>query len=73
MLVLSRKPNETICIGSDITIKVVRVSGGRVRLAIEAPDHVRIQRGELLDKPTLCSEGDVVSRRITASLAGEVA
>lgn len=73
MLVLSRKPNETICVGRDITIKVVRVSGGRVRLAIDAPDHIRIQRGELVDKPTLCSDGDIVSRRVITTLAGELA
>lgn len=49
MLVLSRKASEVITIGDDITVKVVRISGGRVRLAIDAPDEIRIQRGELDD------------------------
>jgi len=48
MLVLSRKLNETICIGNEITVKVMRINGGRVRIAIDAPDHIRIHRGELV-------------------------
>ncbi len=47
MLVLSRKVGETIQIGSDIIIKVSSLSGGRVRIGIEAPRDVPIQRGEL--------------------------
>lgn len=45
MLVLSRKVGETIVIGTGdrrITIKVVNVGANKVRLAIEAPDDVRI-------------------------------
>lgn len=46
MLVLTRKLNEQIIIGNQaITIKVVDVRGGRVRLGIEAPADVRIERG----------------------------
>jgi carbon storage regulator len=48
MLVLSRKPGEKIVIGDDITLTVVRVQGNQVRLAIDAPDDVRILRGELV-------------------------
>jgi carbon storage regulator len=47
MLVLSRKIGEKIAIGDDISIIVQRISRSRVSLAIEAPDHVRIIRGEL--------------------------
>ena len=55
MLVLSRKLNETICIGNNITVKVMRISGGRVRIAVDAPDHIRIHRGELLEEiPKRC-------------------
>jgi carbon storage regulator len=49
MLVLSRKPGEKIHIGSDIVLTVVEVRGNRVRLAIDAPDDVRILRRELAD------------------------
>jgi carbon storage regulator len=47
MLVLSRKPGEKVVIGDGINVTVVGVAGNRVRLAIEAPDQVRILRGEL--------------------------
>lgn len=48
MLVLSRRESEKIRINDDITITVVRVSGNKVRIGIEAPDHYRIMRGELI-------------------------
>ena len=38
MLVLSRKPGEQVVIGDGITLTVVEVRGGRVRLAFDAPD-----------------------------------
>ncbi len=47
MLVLSRKPNQKINIGSDITITVVKVRGNVIRLGIEAPRDVRVVRSEL--------------------------
>lgn len=47
MLVLSRKLNEKITIGENITITVVRVSGNTIRLGIDAPRDVRVVRGEL--------------------------
>ncbi len=47
MLVLSRKKNETIIIDGRITIEVVQVKGKGVRLGINAPNDVRILRGEL--------------------------
>lgn len=47
MLVLGRKTNETLVIDGRIVITVVRVSGSQVRLGIEAPADVAIQREEL--------------------------
>lgn len=47
MLVLSRKPGESLTIGENVTIKVVRTQGGRVQLAIDAPREVAIRRSEL--------------------------
>jgi carbon storage regulator len=49
MLVLSRKVSQQILIGSDIRITVVKVERNQVRIGIDAPDHVTILRGELLD------------------------
>lgn len=48
MLVLSRKSGESIDIGSNIKICILR-TGGVVRLGIEAPSDVKILRGELDD------------------------
>ncbi len=48
MLVLTRKTQEQIHIGHNITVTVVRVQGHSVRLGIEAPESVRIVRGELV-------------------------
>ena len=49
MLVLSRKLNEEIHIGNNITITVLQVKGRVIRLGIEAPRDIRIIRGELSD------------------------
>ncbi len=47
MLVLSRKRNETICIGDEIAIEVLMIHGNRVSLGIKAPRDQRVDRGEL--------------------------
>lgn len=49
MLVLSRKVNERVCIGDGITITVLRIKGNAVRIGFEAPDDLRIRRGEHVD------------------------
>ena len=48
MLVLTRKQNEKIRIGNDVTVTVVRTKGKTVRLGIEAPEHLRVLRGEIV-------------------------
>ncbi len=48
MLVLSRKEQETLHIGSDITITITRIRGNRVQIGISAPADVSVVRGELL-------------------------
>ena len=47
MLVIKRKRYESIRIGDNITITVLRVKGNQVRVGIEAPREVRVVRGEL--------------------------
>lgn len=47
MLVLTRKPGESIVIGDEITITIIEASGGRVRLGIEAPREVGVHRAEI--------------------------
>lgn len=50
MLVIGRKPGEYVVIGDDIKVKVVKSEEGDLRLAIDAPKHVRIVRGELYEE-----------------------
>jgi carbon storage regulator len=47
MLVLSRKESERIRLGDKIVLTVVRVSGDKVRLGIEAPSDLLVLREEL--------------------------
>jgi carbon storage regulator len=48
MLILQRKPGESLLIGDEIEVTVVSVeAGGRVRLAIDAPRSMTILRNEL--------------------------
>ena len=47
MLVLSRKQNERIRVGDSVVVTVVRASGDKVRIGIEAPPDVRVLRDEL--------------------------
>lgn len=47
MLVITRKKGESILIGKDIEITVVRIDDGSVKLAISAPKEVTILRNEL--------------------------
>jgi carbon storage regulator CsrA len=51
MLVLTRKYQEKIRIGENITITVLRMKGKAVRLGIEAPSDVPVVRGELVFAP----------------------
>ena len=47
MLVLTRRAGEALFLGNDIKVTMVKVRGGQVRLAIEAPSSISIQREEL--------------------------
>lgn len=51
MLVLSRKLGEKICINNNITITVIDIDRGKIRLGIEAPRDVPVFRQELLAPP----------------------
>lgn len=50
MLILTRKINEEIKIGSDITIKILAISEGQIKVGISAPDDVEIFRSEIYEK-----------------------
>lgn len=50
MLVLTRKIGEGIVIGDDVTITVVEMKGGTVRIGIDAPKQKKIYRQEIFDR-----------------------
>lgn len=50
MLVLTREIGDTFAIGDDITVKVLAITGNQVRMAIDAPQHVRIHRTEVFSR-----------------------
>jgi carbon storage regulator len=47
MLILSRRIGEMIMIGDDVTVVVLAMKGGQVRLGIEAPRQVPVHREEI--------------------------
>ncbi|MCL2266701.1 MAG: carbon storage regulator CsrA, partial [Treponema sp.] len=49
MLILSRKINEKVVIGDDITISIVEIRGDQVRIGIDAPKKVKVFRQEVYD------------------------
>lgn len=52
MLVLTRKQGEKILIGDDIVITVLDVRGDSIRLGVDAPRGISIQRAEILKAVT---------------------
>ncbi len=66
MLVLTRKTQEQIQVGDNIIITIVRVTGQSVRVGIQAPQSVRVVRGELLGKPPKTSLPLVASDHATS-------
>jgi carbon storage regulator len=49
MLILSRKEDESIRIGEEITIRIVDIRGDKVRIGIEAPENVPVHREEVFE------------------------
>lgn len=50
MLVLSRKKDESIRIGDDITVMIVRIVGDKVKLGITAPRETTVHREEVYEQ-----------------------
>ena len=49
MLILSRKTNEKIMIGEDISISIIEIRGDQVRIGVDAPKSVKVFRQEVFD------------------------
>lgn len=50
MLVITRKKGESLLIGDDIEIKIVKIEDGSVKIAIDAPKEKTILRKEVYEK-----------------------
>jgi len=50
MLVLRRKPNETVRVGDDVCITIISIEGGIVKLGIDAPHRISVHRGEIYER-----------------------
>jgi carbon storage regulator len=60
MLVLSRLVGEQIVINDDIVVKVVAIRGNKVRIGIDAPPSIRVDRQEVHDRLSKSSSADPV-------------
>ena len=69
MLVLTRKPGEKILIGDDIVITVLDTRGDSVRIGIDAPRGVKIQRDEVLRAVT---EANLAATRADADAEARI-
>jgi carbon storage regulator len=49
-LILTRRINESVMIGPDIKITILGISGGQVRIGVEAPADVKVLREELIGR-----------------------
>lgn len=70
MLILSRKQSQSFCISTalgDVWVHVEALSPRRVKLAIDAPDCVRVRRGEVRECPGLLKGKSHDDRAITSS------
>lgn len=50
MLILTRRVGEKIIIGDNIEVQVVGVRGNQVRLGIHAPQNIKVNRSEVLER-----------------------
>jgi len=69
MLVLSRKVGESIVIGEGITVTIVDVKGDTVRVGVDAPREVKVQRSEVLEQ--IARETAAAAEAAAAGASGE--
>jgi len=50
MLILTRKINETLMVGDDVSVTVLGIKGGQIRIGINAPREVGVHRQEVYEK-----------------------
>jgi carbon storage regulator len=70
MLVLTRRCSQEIVINDNIRITIVAVQGGHVRLGIDAPPSVRVDRKEVRDRLTGKEEAPYLHVSLSSALQG---
>ena len=63
MLILSRKPGESIVIDGRICVKVVRVEGDAVKIGIEAPSDIPVHRQEVYQEIQRSNQQALTTRK----------
>jgi len=69
MLVLTRKPNESIMIGDDVEVSVVEIRGDQVKLGIKAPRNIVVHRKEIF---LAIQNENIDASKSTAEQMGEI-
>ena len=72
MLVLTRKPGESIVIANNIRVQVVEIAPGVVRLGIDAPREVSIVRAELHGEIEGANRRALVAAKLPQGLAARL-
>jgi carbon storage regulator len=72
MLILSRKIEEAIKIGDTITIRVLGIHEGQVKIGIEAPKDIKVYRSELYDLIQKENVQASKSEKVSVSKAAQV-
>ena len=71
MLQLTRKPGETIVIGDDVRVHIIQITGGAVRVGIDAPRSVPIYREEIWEAVREENEAAARASDLPPGLSGE--
>lgn len=50
MLILTRKANETLTVGNDVTVTILGIKGNQVRIGVNAPKEVAVHREEVFNR-----------------------
>jgi carbon storage regulator len=73
MLILTRREGESVRIGADVTVTVLRVKGSQVRIGVNAPKDVAVQREEIAERMRAEVTGEVEVASAVAPVGGGAA
>ena len=72
MLIMTRKPNEKVMVGDDITVTILGVKGNQVRIGVNAPKDVAVHREEIYERIKREEEGEGGSRGAVPHMVDDV-